>query len=260
MAAYRHQDMSDAVWELLSPYLPGQSGQWGGVAEDNRQFLNGVFWILKTGSPWRDLPSYYGNWNSVARRFRRWCANGIWDKILELLSDEPDYEWLRTEDGYRRVHPSATESAGDRQGREPPKETAPEKDRKNPSLSKAEWGIMTIIWEAERPLTATNVMENLVGRAWGLSTVMTVLARLCKKGFVHCDRSTGSNYYSALISGEEYRKQEGREFLDRAFGNSIANMVTALTSSGAVSEDDISELRRILERGQEQERERDDQS
>jgi predicted transcriptional regulator len=247
--------MSDAVWDLLSPFLPGQPGQWGGVAEDNRQFLNGVFWILKTGSPWRDLPSYYGNWNSVARRFRRWCSNGIWDKVLEVLKDEPDYVWLRAEDSYRRVHPSAPEITS--QNREHPKEDTPDNNRKKPSLSKSEWGIMTIIWEAERPLTASFIMDNLVGRAWGLSTVMTVLARLCKKGFVHCDRSTGSNYYSALISGEDYRKQEGREFLDRAFGNSIANMVAALTSSGAVSEDDISELRKILEQGQGQDQDQD---
>ena len=41
---------------LLEPHLPGQEGQWGGVAEDNRRFLNGVFWILRTGAPWRDLP------------------------------------------------------------------------------------------------------------------------------------------------------------------------------------------------------------
>ena len=46
----RH-DMSDKVWNLLKPHLPGQRGQWGGIAKDNRQFLNGVFWILRTGAP-----------------------------------------------------------------------------------------------------------------------------------------------------------------------------------------------------------------
>ena len=55
----RH-DMSDKVWNLLKPHLPGQRGQWGGIAKDNRRFLNGVFWILRTGAPWRDLPPCYG--------------------------------------------------------------------------------------------------------------------------------------------------------------------------------------------------------
>ena len=43
-------------WFLLEPHLPGRKGVWGGVAEDNRQFINAVFWIMRTGAPWRDLP------------------------------------------------------------------------------------------------------------------------------------------------------------------------------------------------------------
>ena len=60
----RH-DISDAVWSLLEPHLPGQRGQWGGIAQDNRRFINGVFWILRTGAPWRDLPPFYGKWGTV---------------------------------------------------------------------------------------------------------------------------------------------------------------------------------------------------
>lgn len=60
----RH-DISDKVWALLSPLLSGQAGQWGGVAHDNRKFLNGVFWVLRTDAPWCDMPPVYGNWNSV---------------------------------------------------------------------------------------------------------------------------------------------------------------------------------------------------
>ena len=60
----RH-DMSDAMWAVLEPLLPGQRGQWGGIAKDNRRFLNGVFWVLRVGAPWRDLPPQYGKWNSV---------------------------------------------------------------------------------------------------------------------------------------------------------------------------------------------------
>ncbi len=94
MDAYKSYDMSDAVWEMLAPHLPGQQGQWGGVAEDNRRFLDGVFWILRTGEPWRNLPECYGKWNSVAKRFQRWRLTRTWDKLLELLIDEPGFEWL----------------------------------------------------------------------------------------------------------------------------------------------------------------------
>ena len=49
---HRH-DISDHAWTLLEPHLPGQRGQWGGIAKDNRLFINAVFWILRTGAPWR---------------------------------------------------------------------------------------------------------------------------------------------------------------------------------------------------------------
>ena len=59
-ADYHRHDMSDEVWALLSPHLQGQRGQWGGIAKDNRLFIKVVFWVLRTGAPWRDLPPDYG--------------------------------------------------------------------------------------------------------------------------------------------------------------------------------------------------------
>jgi len=111
---HRH-DISDKSWELIAPHLPGQAGQWGGVAEDNRKFVNAVFWILRTGAPWRDLPPSYGNWNSVAKRFRRWATEGIWERVLEALIDEPDYEWLMIDASHIKVHPHATGAVGGNQ-------------------------------------------------------------------------------------------------------------------------------------------------
>ena len=81
----RRHDISDAAWALLEPHLPGQSGQWGGVAKDNRLFINAVFWILRTGAPWRDLPPEYGKWGTVHQRFIRWRDKRIWEKLLEIL-------------------------------------------------------------------------------------------------------------------------------------------------------------------------------
>ncbi len=93
-ASYHRHDINDKVWELLEPHLPGQRGQWGGIAQDNRRFINAVFWVLRTGAPWRDLPPDYGKWGSVHQRFIRWRRKGVWEKLLEILIDEPDCEWL----------------------------------------------------------------------------------------------------------------------------------------------------------------------
>ena len=54
--AHRRHDISDRVWEILEPLLPGGKGKTGRPAQDNRRFINAVFWILRTGAPWRDLP------------------------------------------------------------------------------------------------------------------------------------------------------------------------------------------------------------
>lgn len=107
----RH-DISDTVWKLLEPHLPEQGVQWSGIAQDNRRFINGVFWILRTGAPWRDLPPCYGKWGTVYQRFRRWRDKGIWGKLLEILVDEPDFEWLMIDASHCKVHPHAAEVQG----------------------------------------------------------------------------------------------------------------------------------------------------
>lgn len=116
--AERHQrhELTDAAWELLRPHLPGQSGQWGGVAQDNRRFLNAVFWILRTGAPWRDLPESYGAWKNTHRRFRRWRDRRVWERLLEVMIDEPDYEWLMIDASHCKVHPHAAGAHGGNEG------------------------------------------------------------------------------------------------------------------------------------------------
>ena len=56
---HRH-DISDSAWEKIKPHTIGEKGTRGGNAKNTRQFINGVFWILRTGAPWRDLPAEYG--------------------------------------------------------------------------------------------------------------------------------------------------------------------------------------------------------
>ena len=113
--AHRRHDISDKVWGQLEPHLLGRKGTWGGNAKDNRQFINAVFWILRTGAPWRDLPSDYSNWNTIHRRFIRWRDKGIWERLLEILIDEPDYEWLMIDATHCKVHPHAAGAIGGNQ-------------------------------------------------------------------------------------------------------------------------------------------------
>jgi len=115
-ASYKRHDISDEKWALLEPMLPGRKGSWGGIAKDNRQFINAVFWILRTGSPWRDLPEEYGDWKNTHRRFCRWRDKGVWEKILEALIEDPDYEWLIIDATHSKVHPHATGAKGGNQG------------------------------------------------------------------------------------------------------------------------------------------------
>ncbi len=113
--AYRRHDISDHVWHLLEPHLPGRQGAWGRVADNNRLFINAVFWILRTGAPWRDLPSDYGDWKNTHRRFCRWRDKGIWEGLLEQLIAEPDFEWLMIDASHIKVHPHAAGAKGGNQ-------------------------------------------------------------------------------------------------------------------------------------------------
>ena len=111
-ADFHRHDISDHVWELIEPHLPGQRGQWGGIAHDNRRFINAVFWIMRTGAPWRDLPPDYGGWKNTHRRFTRWRNKGVWASLLEALADEPDFEWLMIDASHIKVHAHATGARG----------------------------------------------------------------------------------------------------------------------------------------------------
>jgi len=114
--AYRRHDLSDEHWSLIEPHSPGQAGQWGGVADDNRRFINAVFWILRTGAPWRDLPPVYGGWKNTQRRFCRWRDAGLWEALLEQFISDPDYEWLMIEASHCKAHPHAAGAHAGNQG------------------------------------------------------------------------------------------------------------------------------------------------
>ena len=115
MLSQRRHDITDKVWLKLEPHLPGRKGSCGGIAKDNRTFINAVFWVLRTGSPWRDLPPDYGHWSNVHRRFIRWRDKGVLEKLMEILIDSPDYEWLMIDASHCKVHLHGTGAVGGNQ-------------------------------------------------------------------------------------------------------------------------------------------------
>ena len=102
---HRHA-ISDQEWARIKDLFPGQPGQHGKVAKDNRLFIDAVLWIARTGAPWRDLPERFGNSNSTWRRFDRWTRKGVWQRVFEALQD-PDLEWLILDSNIIRAHPCA---------------------------------------------------------------------------------------------------------------------------------------------------------
>lgn len=66
----------------MSAHIIGDQRTRGSSGRDNRMFVEAVLWIVRTGSPWRDLPDAFGDWNSVFRRFSRWSHKGVWWRIF----------------------------------------------------------------------------------------------------------------------------------------------------------------------------------
>jgi transposase len=104
--------LTDAQWERIAPLVPGKKGDPGRSGEDNRRFVEGVLWMVRTGAPWRDLPEYFGKWSSVWKRFRRWALKGVFEKLFQALSDEPDFEYALIDGTIVKVHRHATGAKG----------------------------------------------------------------------------------------------------------------------------------------------------
>jgi transposase len=104
--------VGDAAWEKVAPLLPGKASDPGATARDNRLFLEAVLWRVRTGAPWRDLPSEFGRWNSVFQRFRRWVKGGVFERVFTCLSGEPDFEYALVDGTIVTAHQKASGARG----------------------------------------------------------------------------------------------------------------------------------------------------
>ncbi|WP_323991348.1 IS5 family transposase [Nguyenibacter sp. L1] len=96
--------LTDAQWAKIEPHCLGKLSDPGRSGRDNRLFIEAVLWIVRTGSPWRDLPATFGNWNTAFRRFRDWREADVFKRIFDALSGDPDMEYAMVDATIVKVH------------------------------------------------------------------------------------------------------------------------------------------------------------
>jgi transposase len=100
-------ELSEAQWSRIQDLLPGRTESVGRTAVDNRTFVNGVLWVLRSGARWSDLPEHYGQYKSVHKRFARWAATGVWDRVFRTLTQDSKNEYLMIDSTIVRAHQQA---------------------------------------------------------------------------------------------------------------------------------------------------------
>ncbi|WP_295934082.1 IS5 family transposase [uncultured Xanthomonas sp.] len=100
-------ELTQSQWERIEGLLPGKASDPGRTAADNRTFVNGVLWVLRSGARWSDLPARYGAYKSVHKRFTRWAAKGVWERIFQSLTRARDNEYLMIDSSIVRAHAQA---------------------------------------------------------------------------------------------------------------------------------------------------------
>lgn len=95
---------------MIDPLLPNKPR--GIPRVDDRRVLNGIFWVLRLGAPWRDLPERYGPYTTCYNRFNRWRKAGVWDRIMDAVSEAYDGDTQMIDSSVVRVHQHAANGAG----------------------------------------------------------------------------------------------------------------------------------------------------
>jgi transposase len=111
MASKRYE-LNDRQWARIADLLPGKATDPGQTGRDNRLFVNGVLWVLRSGAHWQDLPERYGKWKTVHKRFTRWAKAGVWERVFALLQDDPRNEYVMLDATLVRAHQQAATGKG----------------------------------------------------------------------------------------------------------------------------------------------------
>src|ERR1700709_2200861 len=81
-------ELTDNEWSAIKPMLPDKPR--GAPRVNDRRVLNGIFWVLRSGAPWRDLPERYGPPTTIYNRFNRWRKAGVWDRLMDAITRAHD--------------------------------------------------------------------------------------------------------------------------------------------------------------------------
>jgi putative transposase len=98
-------DLTDFEWSVIEPLLPNKPR--GVPRVDDRRVLNGIFWRLRTGAPWADIPERYGPHTTCVNRFNRWRRAGVWERLLKAVSQAYDGDIQMIDSSSIRVHQHA---------------------------------------------------------------------------------------------------------------------------------------------------------
>jgi transposase len=108
----KRYELSDRQWGQIADLLPGKAGDPGRTGVDNRLFVHAVLWVLRSGAHWHDLPTRYGKYKSVHKRFTRWAKAGVWERVFAALIKDPDNEYVMLDTTLVRAHQQAATGKG----------------------------------------------------------------------------------------------------------------------------------------------------
>ena len=100
-------EIPDAAWNSMLPFLRTLRHVYVGNPETCRRFLSAVLWITKEGATWRALPKAYGYWNTIYRRFGRWCDAGVFEKLHEHFHEAGEISACLIDSTIVRAHSCA---------------------------------------------------------------------------------------------------------------------------------------------------------
>ena len=122
--------------------------------------------------------------------------------------------------------------------------------KENKRLPESELDIMLVVWAGEGGVTAPAILEGLE-RPLTASALHSYLKRLEEKGFLACEKRGKVNYYTPLVSREEYQRSEGRTILQKLYGGSLSRFAAALYDGERVAREEVADLQALLEQQKE---------
>ena len=187
MVGKRH-DISDEEWDILQQALP--SGRQGPERVHDRRVMNGIFFVLRTGSPWRDLPERYGPYTTCYNRYNRWSKNGDWAAILARLQSLMDGDDDPDGDGANSLPTRMIDSSAVRAHRHA---AGSLRDGEPPQLGRSRGGLSTKIHAVVDENGQPKALELTPGQAADCTVAETLLAEVEAGMVVIADKAYDTN-------------------------------------------------------------------